>query len=78
LGLRAIGRFSSFQFPVSITSDNVKVRIYDSTAVVTGAVSIKAKTKGQELSVDLLYLEVFVKQAGRWQLVGWESTRRGP
>jgi len=54
------------------------VRIYDSTAVVTGAVSIKAKTKGQELSVDLLYLEVFVKQAGRWQLVGWESTRRGP
>jgi len=62
----------------SITSDRVKVRVYGNTIVVTGAASIKARAKGQELSVDLLYLEVFEKQDGRWQLVAWESTRRAP
>ena len=62
----------------SLTSDDLKVRIYGGTAVVTGAVSIKAKAKGQELSVELVYLEVLVKQDGRWQLVAWQSTRRGP
>jgi ketosteroid isomerase-like protein len=62
----------------SIASDNVKVRVYGSTAVVTGTASIKAKAKGQELSVELVYLEAFVKQDGRWQLVAWQSTRKGP
>ena len=32
----------------SIASDNVKVRVYGSTAVVTGTASIKAKAKAQE------------------------------
>jgi ketosteroid isomerase-like protein len=62
----------------SITSENLNLHIYGSTIVVTGAASIKARAKGQELSVDLLYLEVFEKQDGRWQLVAWESTRRAP
>ena len=61
----------------SITSDNVKARVYGNTAVLTGTVTIKARTQGQELSVELLYLEIFVKQDGRWQLVAWQSTRHG-
>jgi ketosteroid isomerase-like protein len=60
----------------SLKPDNVKVHIYGNTAVVTGAVSIKAKAKGQELDIELVYLEVFAKQAGRWQLVAWQSTRQ--
>lgn len=62
----------------SITTDNVKVRIYGSTAVVTGAASIKAKAQGQERRVELMYLEVFAKQDRRWQLVAWQSTRQSP
>jgi ketosteroid isomerase-like protein len=62
----------------SFTSADVKVRVYGSTAVVTGRASVKARAKGQELDVELLYLEAFVKQDGRWQLVAWQSTRVGP
>ncbi len=60
----------------SITSEGFKVNFYGSTAVVTGKVLIKANNKGQEMTVPLLYLEVFAKQDGRWQLVAWESTRQ--
>lgn len=59
----------------SITPEDAKVSFYGGTGVVTGKVLIKANSKGQELSVQLLYLEVFAKQDGRWQLVAWESTR---
>lgn len=59
----------------SLTSEGAKVSFYGGAAVVTGKVLIKANNKGQELSVQLLYLEVFAKQDGRWQLVAWESTR---
>ncbi|MFZ0961773.1 MAG: nuclear transport factor 2 family protein [Terriglobia bacterium] len=62
----------------AITPHQVKVRIYGSTAVVTGTASFKAKAKGQEVSVELEYLEVFAKQDGRWQLVAWQSTRQAP
>jgi len=59
----------------SFTSADVKVRVYGGTAVVTGRASVKARAKGQELNVDLVYLEAFVKQDGRWLLVAWQSTR---
>ena len=62
----------------SFTSQDVKVRVYGSTALVTGRATVKAKAKGQEFSVELVYLEAFVKQDGRWQLVAWQSTREGP
>ena len=62
----------------SITSGNLKLHIYGSTIVVTGNAAIKANAQGQELSVELVYLEVFEKQDGRWQLVAWESTRPAP
>ncbi len=59
----------------SFTSADVKVRVYGSTALVTGHASVKARVKGEELVVELVYLEAFVKQDGRWQLVAWQSTR---
>ncbi|MGO9271903.1 MAG: nuclear transport factor 2 family protein [Terriglobia bacterium] len=62
----------------SFTPQDVKVRLYGSTAVVTGHASVMARTKGQEVSSELLYLEAFVKQDGRWQLVAWQSLRMGP
>jgi ketosteroid isomerase-like protein len=62
----------------SFTSADVKVRVYGSTAVVTGRASVKARAKGQELNVELLFLEAFVKQDDRWQLVAWQPTRVGP
>jgi ketosteroid isomerase-like protein len=62
----------------SFTSDGLKMRIFGSTVVVTGHAEAKVRAKGQELNVSLLYLEVYVKQEGRWQLAAWQSTRQGP
>jgi ketosteroid isomerase-like protein len=62
----------------SFTSDNVKIQVLGTAVVVTGHAAIKARTKGQELNVSSLYLEVYVKRDGRWQLAAWQSTRLGP
>ena len=63
----------------SITpGDDVRVRIYDRAAVVTGRASIKIKAAGGEQSFRICYLDVYVKQDGRWQMVAWQSSRVAP
>src|SRR6516225_4464483 len=53
----------------SFASDHVNVHGYGNVVLVTGRASAQVRAKGQELSVNLLYLEAYVKQDGRWQLV---------
>ena len=62
----------------SINPSDVRVRIYGATAVVTGRASIKIKTGGGEQSFKICYLDVYVKQEGRWQMVAWQSSRFAP
>ena len=62
----------------SFAPKNFKARVYGNTVLVTGRASGKVRSKGQELSVELFYLEAYVKQDGRWQLAAWESTRIAP
>jgi len=59
----------------SFASEHIRAKAYGSTIVVTGRASAKVRSRGEELDVALLYLEVYVKQDGRWQLAAWESTR---
>ena len=63
----------------SITpGDDIRVRTYNQTAVVTGRASIKIKAHGEEQTFKLCYLDVFVKQDSRWQMVAWQSSRVAP
>ena len=62
----------------SITPDDIRVRIYNGTAVVTGRASIKIKAHGEEQTFKLCYLDVYVKQDSRWQMVAWQSSRVAP
>jgi ketosteroid isomerase-like protein len=62
----------------SFASDGLRIRVFGSTVLVTGHAAAKVRAKGQEMDVSLLYLEAYVKQGGRWQLVAWQSTRLGP
>ena len=57
---------------------DVTMRVYGDTVVAAGSMAAKVHNKGQELDVDLLFLEVYVKQQNRWQLAAWQSTRRAP
>jgi ketosteroid isomerase-like protein len=63
----------------SITPDqDVRVRIFDQAAVVTGRAAIKIKARGEEQSFQICYLDVYVKQEGRWQMIAWQSSRLAP
>ena len=58
----------------SAVSKNVTVQIYGNTAVVTGLDTITGKNKGQTYTNRWLFMDVWVKQSGRWQCVKTYST----
>lgn len=53
----------------SITTDDVQVRVYGSTAVETGRSIMNGQDKGQIVPRDTRFTRVWVKHQGRWRLV---------
>ena len=53
----------------SITTDEVKVRVYENTAVETGLSTMVGQDKGKAVPRDTRFTRVWVKQGGRWRLV---------
>jgi ketosteroid isomerase-like protein len=54
--------------------DDMKVRVFGDTAVVTGSLEEKSSYKGKDTSGHLLWIDVFVKRQGRWQDVASQAT----
>jgi ketosteroid isomerase-like protein len=67
-----------FKYESITPGDDIRVRIFDQAAVVSGRASIKIKARGEEQSFAICYLDVYVKQDGRWQMVAWQSSRLAP
>lgn len=59
----------------SIAPREVAARLYGDTALLSGLADIDVVSGGQPVSVKLRFLEVWVKQGGRWKLAAWQSTR---
>jgi ketosteroid isomerase-like protein len=59
----------------SYTVDDVKVRVYGDTAVVTNQITLSGKRGDQVLSGQYRGTSVFVKRGGTWQVVAAQSTR---
>lgn len=59
----------------SIEPRDVQVRVYGTTAVITGAGRFKVTARGQALDNQLRFTDVWVLRDGRWQMVAWQSTR---
>ena len=59
----------------SMTHDDVRVRLYGSTAVVTGFDTVRGRDRGQDVSGRRRFTRVWVKQGGRWRLVSNHVTR---
>lgn len=59
---------------ISGKSDDVRVRIYGKTAVVTGRFRAEIIGDGKNYSFAERYTAVFVKQSGHWQLIAEQST----
>ena len=55
--------------------DDMKVQFYGSTAVVTYRTTDAGNYKGNDLSGQYRWTDVFVKQGGRWQIVAGHGTR---
>jgi len=47
-------------------------------AMVSGLVRFKGNIAGQDLELDLRYLDSYALRDGRWQLLAWQSTRVPP
>lgn len=60
---------------VSIEPGELKVRVYGTTAVITGVAKMATVSSGQTMNNQLRYTDVWVLRDGRWQMVGWQSTR---
>ena len=56
-------------------SDDLRVRIYGDSAVVTAVTRTKGKFMGQEFSTQERATDVFVKRDGRWRCVITHLTR---
>ena len=53
----------------AMDSQDVRVRVYGTTTIVTALTSSKAKYMGQEFSTQERATDVFVKLDGKWQCV---------
>ncbi|MGI9166445.1 MAG: nuclear transport factor 2 family protein [Pyrinomonadaceae bacterium] len=59
----------------SVGFDDVNVRLYGDTAVVTYRVTSKGQFKGQVIGGQFRATSTYVKMKGRWQLVAAQVTR---
>jgi ketosteroid isomerase-like protein len=59
----------------SIEPRDLKIRVYGTTAVITGEGRFKVTARGQALDNQLRFTDVWVLRDGRWQMVSWQSTR---
>ena len=53
----------------SITTDDVRVRVYGNTAVETGRSTMIGQDKGKAVPRDNRFTRVWIKDGGRWRLV---------
>ena len=59
----------------SSTNEDMKVHVHGDAAVVTYRSTDKGSYKGNDLSGQYRWTDVFVKRNGRWQLVAGQGTR---
>lgn len=62
----------------SIKPYDIRVKIYGDTVIVAGRASLQIAAHGDKESFEISYLDVYVKQEGRWQMVAWQSSRVPP
>jgi ketosteroid isomerase-like protein len=59
----------------SARQDDFVVKLYGDTAVVWFTLHLLGPKQGQQVAVDMRYVDVFVWRANRWQCVSSHSTK---
>ncbi len=60
---------------VSISNDDIKVRMFDKMAVVTALTRMNFVVGDKESSSSFRYTAVFIKKDGRWQIIALQTAR---
>ncbi|MBI2219755.1 MAG: nuclear transport factor 2 family protein [Acidobacteria bacterium] len=55
--------------------DEVRSRVYGTTAILTGRVRTAARVAGERRTNDLRFIEVWAKTGDGWKMVAWQATR---
>jgi ketosteroid isomerase-like protein len=55
--------------------EDIRVRVFGETGVLNGLARVKVQVKGEQLSFQLRFTDVYVKKGDRWQMVAWQATR---
>jgi ketosteroid isomerase-like protein len=63
---------------ISFRNNDVQIRIYGETAVVTAINLLTALGTGSDPSGRYRFIHVWVKREGRWQLTAHQATRTAP
>jgi hypothetical protein len=58
-----------------LENDEIRVRVYGDTAVLSGRTTQKGQFKGKDISGQIRFTRVYVKQHGKWQAVAAQATR---
>ena len=67
--LASVGSKTPDSFIGSAISSDVQVQGYGNAAIVTGLDTITGNNKGQPYTNKWLYMDVWIRRAGRWQCV---------
>jgi hypothetical protein len=59
----------------TIEPADLQVRVYGTTAVITGTAKVSVVSKGEPKDIALRFTDVWVNRAGEWQMVAWQSTK---
>ena len=71
----AIGRSRSgrLKFKRYQTSD-IRIRLYGDAAIVTGLVERTRELNGRDVDDKWRFTKVYIRRAGRWQVVAWHAS----
>lgn len=59
----------------SMKRDEIKVSVYDDTALVTCHWEVHVTSRGNKIDTNARYLHVYVKQKDGWKMVAHQATR---
>jgi hypothetical protein len=59
---------------LSYRTSDIRVRVYDNAAVVTGRLQRTRSMNGQEISDDWLFTKTYVRETGQWRVVSFHAS----
>ena len=59
----------------ALSQEDVKVRQYGDTAIVTGHGTVHVESSRGDNKFPIRFIDVYAKRDGAWRMVAWQSTR---